>query len=64
MDVTLRQAAKNLIERWDEFNANDATYEQAYNRLAKYAREDWEALRTAVYGSDPASTPSTPTSQP
>ena len=63
MEVTLRQAAKNLIERWDEFNANDVTYEQAYNRLAKHAREDWEALRAAVYGTDEHD-PSAPTSQP
>lgn len=42
------EAAKRLLERWDNFNAGNANYEEAYNNLAKYAREDWEALRAAL----------------
>lgn len=42
------EAAKRLLERWDNFNASNANYEEAYNKLAKYARDDWEALRAAL----------------
>lgn len=50
----LHDAAKRLLERWDNFNAGNANYEEAYNNLAKYAREDWEALRaTLSTGADP-----------
>lgn len=44
----VKSASQKLLNRWDEFNASDANYEQAYFRLAKYARDDWEELREAV----------------
>ena len=40
--------AVRLLAAWDACNAHEATYEQAYYRLAKYARNDWEALREAI----------------
>ncbi len=51
MSKEIEDAARKLLARWDEFNASGANYEQAYYRLAKFARGDWEALRSALSAS-------------
>ena len=36
-----------LLKQWNSFN-EEKTYVNAYYKLAKYAREDWEKLETTL----------------
>ena len=42
------EAATKLVSQWDAFEAGYGNQEEAYYKLAKYARPHWEALRTAL----------------
>lgn len=48
----LREAGKALLEQWDAFEASHGTQEEAYYKLAKYARKHWDALRAALAESE------------
>lgn len=42
------EAATKLVSQWEAFEAGYGNQEEAYYKLAKYARPHWEALRTAL----------------
>ncbi|KQV83285.1 hypothetical protein [Rhizobium sp. Root1220] len=60
MSEELKEVAKSLLERWDEFEASYGNQEEAYYKLAKYARNDWERLRTALTTPTEGVTPNEP----
>ena len=45
---SLWKALKGLLEQWEAFEASSGNMEEAYYKLAKYARPQWEAARAAV----------------
>ena len=42
------EAATKLVSQWEAFEAGYGNQEEAYYKLAKYARPHWEALRAAL----------------
>lgn len=42
------EASRKLLEAWDDYRASSGNMEEAYYKLAKYAWNDWEALRAAL----------------
>ena len=49
---SLWKALKGLLEQWEAFEASSGNMEEAYYKLAKYARPQWEAARAAVAACD------------
>lgn len=46
----MREALAGLIVQWDAFEASYGNQEEAYYKLAKYARPAWDAARAALAG--------------
>lgn len=44
----VRKALKALVEHHDAFEASSGNFEEAYYKLAKYARPSWEEARAAL----------------
>ena len=42
------EAARALLTQWDAFEASCGNQEEAYYKLAKYARPHWNALKAAM----------------
>lgn len=44
----LLESAKDLAAQWEAFEASSGNMEEAYYKLAKYARQEWEAMLAAI----------------
>ncbi|MCZ7488220.1 hypothetical protein [Rhizobium rhizogenes] len=44
----LLDAAAELVEQWNAFEASSGNMEEAYYKLAKYARPQWEKAIAAI----------------
>ncbi len=44
----MHEALTGLLEQWKEFRASSGNMEEAYYKLAKYARPHWEKAAAAL----------------
>lgn len=48
----LEAALKGLLENWASFEASTGNMEEAYYKLAKYARPQWDEARAVLSSGD------------
>lgn len=50
----LLEAAAELVEQWKAFEASSGNMEEAYYKLAKYARPSWDKALAAIAKATPS----------